>query len=131
MDKQFPCWQCGNVLKIAMPFSRREVCDACNADQHVCRLCRHYDPALTNQCREDRADTVTEKERANFCDYFNPNPNAYTGGDRDPQQEAKAKLDALFGDSASEENNNNAQVDKNAAARKALEDLFNPPDSTT
>ena len=129
MTKQIQCWQCGNTLTVLLPLSRRETCDACNADQHVCRLCKHYAANLSDQCNEDRAEAVTDKERANFCDYFDPNPTAYQGGGDPKQNAAKAKLDALFGDGSSDSEIGNSPEDKNEAARKALEDLFSPPNT--
>jgi hypothetical protein len=33
-------------------------------------MCRHYDKNSYNECRESMADRITEKEKANFCDYF-------------------------------------------------------------
>ena len=138
MTNTFQCWHCGKSLQVIMPFSRREVCDACNADQHVCHMCQHYDPHISDQCREDRAERVTDKEKANFCDYFKPMANAYKGGSVDKEAAAKAKLEALFGNSNDNPSDdylsgpiasNNSPQDKNEAARKALEDLFNPPKS--
>ena len=128
MSTQIQCWQCGKTLTVMLPLSRRELCDSCNADQHVCRLCIHYDVATSDQCREDRADAVTDKTRANFCDYFSPNAQAYQGAG-DKQRDARAKLDALFGDQESGEvpkdkAPTDTPEDKNAAAKKALDDLF-------
>lgn len=128
MNTEFSCWQCGKTLSAIMPLSRRETCEACNADQHVCKLCKHYDPKVSDQCREDRAETVTDKERANFCDYFNLYQMAYKGASNDKQRAAKAQLDALFGDSISDSPEPETPQDKNEAARKALEDLFSTPD---
>lgn len=134
MTSQFQCWHCGATINATLPLSRREVCAACNADQHVCRMCQYYDAHVSDQCREDRAETVTDKERANFCDYFSPNPNAYKNTDNQKQNAARAKLDALFGNGEFGDGDTNktepatSPQDKNEAARKALEDLFNPPD---
>jgi hypothetical protein len=92
------CWKCGEPLKdIILPFSRFEECTVCKADQHVCMLCKEYDKTLANACREDRADFVLEKDKANFCDYFKPRPHAYQRLDDAAALAAKAKLDALFG----------------------------------
>lgn len=92
------CWKCGTVLKdVLMPFSRYEECGVCKADQHVCRMCRDYDPQVADACREDRADFVLDKDTANFCDFFRPNPHAYRKTDDAGAKDAKAKLAALFG----------------------------------
>ena len=127
MAEQFLCWQCGETLaEVMLPFSRRQVCDHCNADQHVCRMCHNFDLGVSGQCTEDRAEDITEKERANFCDYFSPNPQAYSGQGASNRDQAKAKLDALFGDSL--EPDQDLENDKTDSARKALDDLFSTPD---
>ncbi|MDD5388449.1 MAG: hypothetical protein PHD37_03830 [Gallionellaceae bacterium] len=97
MNNELVCWKCGaSLADLPLPLGRRAECLTCHAEQHVCRLCRHYDTAKAKQCRETAADDVKDKTRANFCGWFQPRPGAYAvskGGDGD----AKAKLDALFG----------------------------------
>jgi hypothetical protein len=34
-------------------------------------MCTFYDPKVYNECRESNADRIVDKEKANFCDYFN------------------------------------------------------------
>jgi hypothetical protein len=95
------CWKCGAELKgVILPLSRREVCAACNAEQHVCKLCRHYDPRVADMCREERAETVSNKERANFCDYFDPKAGAYKTAPAAGAEAAKQQLEELFGGAA-------------------------------
>ncbi len=81
-------------------------------------MCKFYDPTLQNKCKEPIADDVYNKERANFCDYFLPRPNAYDGDNENKQQQAKDSLSALFG-GVDIEVNNSAED-----AKKKLEDLF-------
>ena len=76
---------------------RRDECLACHAQLHVCKLCEFYDPHVGKQCREPIADEVKEKDRANFCGYFQPNPRAYQARDASGPGKARADLDALFG----------------------------------
>lgn len=93
------CWNCGAALKdVPVPLSRHEHCPKCFEPLHCCRLCRAYDPGVNQQCSEDRAEPPSSKESANFCEWFSPNPEA--GGDsaEDRHAQARAKLDALFGD---------------------------------
>jgi hypothetical protein len=89
----------------------------------VCRLCSFFDPTVSQACREPVADEVKDKERANFCGYFQPRPNAYMASDRDQEARAQAELAALFGDTegAVEAGDGGAAVDP---ARQALDDLF-------
>jgi hypothetical protein len=117
------CWKCGAELKgVILPLSRRETCAACGAEQHVCRLCRHYDPRAADMCREERAETVSNKERANFCDYFDPMPGAWKPARAEPEL-AKQKLAALFGEqpASAPESAAGSAADK---ARAELEKLF-------
>ena len=99
MDPVAPlsCWKCGaSLAEFSLPFGRAEYCRACRAELHVCRLCRFYDTTKAKQCAEPVAEPVLNKERANFCGYFEPVPGRYrptdAGGDT-----ARAALDALFG----------------------------------
>ena len=124
-ESKLVCWKCGAELKgVILPLSRREVCAACNADQHVCKLCRHYDPRVADMCREERAEQVSDKERANFCDYFAPVPGAHKPVQAVGAEAAKQKLAALFGEQAAA--SGSAPVIDSAAdkARIELEQLF-------
>lgn len=49
---------------------RRDECDKCRADVHVCRNCKHYDPKVYNECREPQADRVQERIDPNFVIFF-------------------------------------------------------------
>ena len=89
------CWKCGAPLAdMPLPVGRAEYCRACRAEVHVCRMCRFYDLSKARQCAEPVADPVQNKERANFCGYFEPVAGRFrppTGTDY-----AKAALEALF-----------------------------------
>jgi hypothetical protein len=92
------CYRCGESLAaLSLPLSMRDQCPQCVADIHVCKMCRHYDPRVTRQCREDGAEDVTDKERPNFCDWFIPNEDAFDSGRKSEADAAKSALDALFG----------------------------------
>lgn len=126
MTNHLICWRCGASLdEVILPLSRRETCRACGAELHVCRLCTFFDPRITGGCREDRAEEVRDKERANFCDWFQPRPDAYRPRDRAAARSARAQLEALFGETpapgppADEGPNTEAQ-----RAREGLERLF-------
>lgn len=117
------CWKCGAELKgVILPLSRREICASCNAEQHVCKLCRHYDPRVADMCREDRAERVSDKERANFCDYFDPVSGAYKPS-VSASEEAKRRLAALFGE-APAPGQSTAEETAADKARAELQKLF-------
>ena len=63
------CWKCKKEISIEKPV-RSDECPLCHADLHVCKACEFYESGAHNDCRESSADMVTDKERANFCDYF-------------------------------------------------------------
>jgi ribosomal protein L40E len=65
-----PCYQCGADYPLKGGPGRLETCDRCGTDWHVCLNCIHYDPKVAEQCRERRAELVTQKHLANFCEYF-------------------------------------------------------------
>ena len=80
-----------------MPLSRLSVCLKCGAELYVCKLCRFHDSKLRQGCREDRAEHVHEKERANFCEFFDPKPGAFQAKDTNTAEKARSELDMLFG----------------------------------
>jgi hypothetical protein len=98
MNADLECWKCGAPLEgVPMPLSRLSVCLKCGAELYVCKLCRFHDPKLRQGCREDRAEHVQEKERANFCEFFDPKPDAFQAKDASPAEKAPTELDAMFG----------------------------------
>ena len=107
MSESLSCYRCGHSLdSIPLPFSRRDECSNCIAELHVCRMCLMYDVSEPNSCKEEDALEVTEKERANFCDYFKPNPKAYTPGFVESQDKALSELTALFSNSSETDKEN-------------------------
>ncbi|MEM9300814.1 MAG: hypothetical protein AAGE01_01805 [Pseudomonadota bacterium] len=118
MSVPFHCWQCGQALTgMILPVSRREACRACNAEIHVCRMCVHFRANRMIACAEERAEDVSNRELANFCDYFAPNPGAWQGATETATDAARDQLEALFGGDTPEP----AKPDD---ARQALDDLF-------
>ena len=91
------CWKCGaSLADLSLPFSRREECRACRAELHVCRMCRFYDTRKAKSCAEPVADEVNDKQRANFCGYFEPAPGRFQPGGA-ATEPGKSALEALFG----------------------------------
>jgi hypothetical protein len=112
------CWKCGGPLAaLPLPLARLADCPACHAELHACRLCRFYDPRVEGQCREERAEDVREKERANFCDWFKPRAGAYWAPDAARAASARAGADTLFGGGP-------APAADASPARAALDALF-------
>ena len=121
-ESSLVCWKCGASLEaLSLPLRRLEVCPECDSELHVCRMCRFYDPNSIDQCTQEDAEEVREKERANFCDYYKPRPGAYQSRDTSQSDAAKDKLDALFGDSPSDKQRT---VESPSSSRQELDDLF-------
>ena len=72
----------------------------CRADLRVCLNCQSYDPRVAEQCRERRADLVSEKAVGNFCEYFEFIRRKWVPLEVKNSQEeaARAHLKKLFGD---------------------------------
>lgn len=114
------CWKCGASLAVLpLPLSRLAECPKCRAYLHCCRLCHFYNPRLTSQCDEERAEEVRDKEGANFCDWFKPRPGAHRPRGGEKTQAAKSRLDDLFGGTQT-------SGGKTETARDKLGDLFAP-----
>ena len=115
--EELHCWRCGaSLAELTPPIERRDECPACRAQLYVCKFCEFFDPRVAKLCREPVADEVKDKERANFCGYFKPNPHAYVPPDTAAASKAKAELEALFGSGASSS--------AASSARNELDKLF-------
>jgi hypothetical protein len=91
------CFSCNAAIELAAGerIGFRDTCEECNTDLHACLNCIHYDSNAYNQCRETNAEWVSDRERANRCDYFvygdRSNDSASAEHDR-----ARTDLDNLF-----------------------------------
>jgi hypothetical protein len=63
------CHKCGVVVYVEK-VSRRDECPSCGSDLRVCFNCSLYDPNRSNECFEPQAEKVKEKDRSNYCDFF-------------------------------------------------------------
>ncbi len=63
------CHKCGAAVDIEK-VSRRDECSMCGSDLRVCLNCAFYDPGRANQCYEPQVENVKEKDRSNYCDFF-------------------------------------------------------------
>lgn len=98
MQNSLVCWKCGaSLAQLSLPLMRQDECRACHAALHACKLCKFYDITVAKQCREPIAEEVRDKDRANYCDYFEPRPDAYSNSAAQPAGAAQAQLDTLFG----------------------------------
>lgn len=120
------CWKCGaNISGAPKPMPRLERCKQCEAELHVCRLCRFYNAAISDGCDEPLAasSSPADKARANFCDYFQIKADAWVVTDTGAADKARSELDALFGGGESSGSPSNADE-----ARSELDALFGNDD---
>ena len=84
------CWKCGAEYKLPGAPGRAETCPRCNSDLRVCLNCVSYDPRVAEQCRDRRADLVSEKHLSNYCEYFDFIRREFVPPAADTPREAKA-----------------------------------------
>lgn len=93
------CFKCGKEWAFNRLPGRNEACEKCGADLHICLNCVSYDKKSAHQCRDRRAEEVAEKDRANFCEFFEMAKREWTGSEKDLREDAaREKLKKLFGD---------------------------------
>ena len=92
------CWKCGNEILLDSKPARKDTCDKCGAYLRCCYNCVFYDRGAHNQCREPQAEWQGDKEKANFCDYFQPGRSGASKDRRSAKDDARKKLDDLFKD---------------------------------
>ncbi len=89
------CWECGATLGAA-DYGRESRCPECGKATHACRNCRFYAPSRPNACAEPVAERVMEKERANFCGYFEPTTGRGPAAEASSAEDLRSAADALF-----------------------------------
>lgn len=92
---EFNCFECGKKNNIYDKVGFRSECD-CGADLHCCRNCKFFDVKAYNSCREPSADFIQEKDRANYCDYYQPGAEGSLQVGLSQKEDLKAKAEALF-----------------------------------
>ena len=93
MSVKILCFSCGTENQVAERVGRRDECEKCMADLHVCKNCRFYDSTAYNECKEPSADVVREKEESNFCDFFEIGDGQFQ---KDNSDDLLAQAEALF-----------------------------------
>lgn len=100
---EYHCHACRGLVTLARRPGRGDDCSHCGAELHVCLNCAWFDASLSRGCRENQADDVRDKARANFCGWFTFRQQAGDAGDgQDAAREAAA---AFFGTGTTREAN--------------------------
>ena len=96
------CWSCGRPTGIATRVARNDSCEQCMADLRCCRGCRHFDPSARSQCRETIDAPIPQKDKSNFCDFFQMRQAVKGPGGimqaKDDKDDRKHGFDDLFKD---------------------------------
>jgi hypothetical protein len=76
-------------------------CQNCGKDLRCCKHCRFFLQGAQGDCRETSAEKQTDRERANFCDWFSLDKKfrSQTQGQTKEQSKAsasRAAFDDLF-----------------------------------
>ena len=92
------CHHCGHEVQLLSGIQRTDGCATCYSDLKVCLNCRFFDPGMNNQCREPQAEWVTDKAKANFCEFFDYRQVAdlRRAGGTQSRDDARAAFDSLF-----------------------------------
>ena len=118
MSAEIACSRCGGSLAtLSLPLSRQDQCPSCSVYLHVCMMCGYFDKNVAKQCREDDAEEVHEKERANFCEWFTPSSNAFDRKRDAADKKSRGDLASLFADERADSADDNS-------VQSAAEDLF-------
>jgi len=81
------CWYCGSPITNPEPLGRSLRCPDCGKDIRSCMNCRHFLPKERG-CAESQGENPSDKERANFCDWFGLNPKLRSPGEASPRDKS-------------------------------------------
>ena len=95
-DPIFRCYKCHEELVFDVKIGRRDMCPNCYAYLHCCFNCRFWDPSVHNECTENNAEFIRDRAEGNFCLYFTFKEEGESRASE--QDDAKSRLNALFGD---------------------------------
>ena len=121
-EKRFACYSCQEELIFDVKIGRRDMCPGCSAYLHSCYNCEYHDKNAHNQCRENQGEFIRDRTEGNFCLHFQFRTIDDDGVSESDQ--AKAKLEALFGGSSKKSTPTVGSPSTEDAARARLEDLF-------
>ena len=94
----FSCHKCGGSISLAFreKVMRKDLCPTCEADLHCCSNCKFFDTGRNNECSEPQAEWVKDKEKANFCNFFDPSSEFHSVIDDASQSDLLKAAEDLF-----------------------------------
>jgi len=90
------CHACTKELALGREIGRRDECPYCHADLACCLNCKFHDRSAPKQCREPIAELVREKDKANYCDFFQFKETTAGAPVKDGETASRKALDDLF-----------------------------------
>ena len=87
------CFFCGEHIDTNSRIGRDDGCPKCHRDLHACLQCRFYDENAYHKCLEPQTEWVADKEKGNFCDYFE---FGRKGSNEKVKEDVSSKLESLF-----------------------------------
>jgi len=87
---------CNKEIVVDKYFSRKSECQHCGEDLHICLNCRFYSETSHNKCIETKAEFQRNRDKANYCDYFEYRDTDSLASSSSNLAEARKKLDDLF-----------------------------------
>ncbi|PKG96917.1 hypothetical protein CXF95_22405 [Paraglaciecola sp. MB-3u-78] len=84
-------------------------------------MCLYF---VKDRCEEERAEHISDTEKANFCDYFKPNNKVFKTANNQKSAKAKAELAALFGDEVPEKSQDDESLSPAELAEKKLREML-------
>ena len=96
------CQKCGNNLQTFLSTlpnkkpGRQDSCPKCHNDLKSCLNCNFYDSSRKWECKEDISERVADKEKSNFCDFFDFRDAEIVGKGKDALESVKSKAESLF-----------------------------------
>jgi len=122
-EEIFACYKCEEELVLGVKVARLDTCPNCGAYLHSCRNCRFWSPSAHNQCIEIQGEFIRDREAGNFCGHF----SFRVVGDETAVaevDEARSRLDALFGGGGAGTAGTTPMATPEDAARARLDALF-------
>ena len=116
--KQIRCHQCHHSWNYESPLGRSDSCPNCGSDCKVCLNCQFFDIHSHNECKENQAEWVRDKDKGNFCNYFVAHEKNSEKESKDLHK-TKNDLEKLFNNNSNSEN-----TDQEKNHINSLEKLF-------
>ncbi|MBI5376895.1 MAG: hypothetical protein HZA77_15795 [Candidatus Schekmanbacteria bacterium] len=92
------CYFCKKeVASESSKVSINGTCHWCGNDLHCCLNCKYFDESKPNKCSEPESEWISNRERRNYCSFFEYRLESYEGFPGEKlKEELKKKADSLF-----------------------------------